>query len=168
MKIHTVLVVSTFLIASCGGGGNSGSSSCSTIGPNVNFAVISGGVDNLQAAADRNLGSFATLNSGASGSYVTSKGVSFSGGTNAGVFITPPTGMTASDITVSTFQTQEQATVESATGPTLTITPTPNDPATKYVSFKTTAPFNGVKLQVNTASAVQYLVFEICGDAAVH
>lgn len=168
MKVRIVLLASAFLVASCGGGGTSGSSSCSTIGPNVNSAVITGSVENPQAAADKNLGSFATFNAGASGSYISSEGVSFSGGTNAGVFVTPPTGMLATDITVSTFQNQEQAAVESATGPTLTITATPNDPSTKYVSFKTTVPFNGVKLQVNTVGAVQYLVFEICGDAAVH
>lgn len=167
MKIKIFLLVPVLILSSCGGGG-SASSSCSSIGPNVNSLTTSGSVANLQSAADGNLGSFATLDTSGPGSYVSSKGVSFSGGTNAGAFITPPSGATATDITVSTFMTQEQATVESATGPTLTITKTGGDPASEYVSFKTSAPFNGVRVQINTSGAAQNLVFEICGAAEVH
>ena len=168
MKTSILFFVPVLILSSCGGGGGKAASSCMSIGSDVNSGTVNGSYSNLGAAADGNLGTFATLNSGAPGNYISSKGNSFSGGTNAGVFITPPTGATATDITLSTFMTSDSATVESATGPTLTITKTGGDPAAEYVSFKTTAPFNGVKLQVNSAGSTQYLFFEICGAAEVH
>lgn len=167
MKLSLTFLAGAVVLCGCSGGGSDAASSCTSIGPNTNYAVVAGGVDNLQAAADRHLGTFATFSAQGPGSYISSKGNSFPGGSNAGLFITPPSGTSAADITVSTFLDQEQATVESATGPTLTITPTNGDPATEYVSFTTTAPFNGVKLSLNTSSDVQYLVFEICGGATV-
>lgn len=167
--MRTNLLLSSILSGSllCGCGGGSAKSSCQSIGPDTNDAVVVGSVDNLQAAADGNLSTFATVDSQASGSYISSKGHQFPGGSSAGVFITPPSGTTAADLTVSTFIDQEQATVESATGPTLTLTPTHGDPATEYASFRTTAPFNGVKLTINRPGDVQLLVYEICGAAAV-
>lgn len=167
-----VIAMSAVLLCSCSGGGGDGGvgeggsgakSSCQTIGPNVNFAVVAGGVDNLQDAADGKLSTFATFTALGAGSYISSKGIQFPGGSNAGVFLTPPSGTTAADITVSTFLDQEQAIIESATGPTLTIAPTQGTPATEYASFTTTAPFNGVRLTVNTPNNDSFLVFEICG-----
>jgi hypothetical protein len=158
------LAAAALLLGGCGDSGDA-LSSCVSIGPNTNSAVVAGGVDNLDAVADGALGTFATLAVTGSGSYVSSKGNDFAGDTNAGAFVTLPEGKTAADITVSTFASQEQATVESATGPTLTLTPTDHDPATVYASLMTTAPFNGVRVQANTSGEFQ--VFEICGAATV-
>jgi len=129
--------------------------------------VVSGGVENLDAVADGKLGSFATFSAQGAGSYVSSKGNRFGGGSVAGAFITPPSGFTAADITLATFVTQEQSTVQSATGPTLSVTATPNEPATHFVSFVTTLPYDGVRIAINTAGSTEILVYEICGNGAV-
>ena len=160
-----VMVVSAGLLMGCGGA--SSNALCESIGPGANFLVLSGGVENLDAVADGNLGSFATFSAQGAGSYISSKGNRFGGGSVAGAFITPPSGFTAADITVATFVTQEQSTVESATGPTLTITATPSEPATQFVSFVTTLPFDGVRIAINTADNTEMLVYEICGNGAV-
>ena len=161
----TIVVTSltAWVLAGCGGGS---SALCQSIGPGANFLVLSGSVDNVAAVADGNLGSFATMNAVGPGSYVSSKGNSFNAGSVAGAFITLPSGSTAADITVATFTTQEQATIESATGPTLTVTPTAGDPAAQFVSFVTTLPFDGVRVAINTAGGTEVLVYEICGNGA--
>lgn len=164
--VNATLAVSAILLCSCGGGGGDAKSSCQSIGSHTNAVTTSGEAQNVPAAADGNLSTFATL-TGVAGSYISSEGNQFPGGSNAGAFITPPAGMKPTDITVSTFMTVDSTMVESATGPALVITPTQGDPATDYVSFKTTAPFNGVKLAINAASSVQYLVYELCGTATV-
>ncbi len=167
-RLAEILIASlpACLLLGCGGG-DSSNALCQSIGPNVNGLVFSGNIDNLEAAADRNLGSFATLNAEGAGSYISSQGNSFGAGNIAGAFITPPSGSTAADITVATFMTQEQATVESATGSTLTVTPTDGDPAAQFVSFATTLPFDGVRVGINTFGGTQLLVYEICGNGAV-
>ena len=157
------LAAAALLLGACSDGGDS--STCVSIGPGVNALIVAGGYSNLEAVADGSLGSFATLDAQGAGSYLSSKGNEFAGGTNAGAFLTLPAGMTAADITVSTFVDQEQATAESATGPALTLTPTDHDPSAVYASFMTTAPFNGVRVQNNTPG--EFEIFEICGAATI-
>jgi hypothetical protein len=165
MKLSISIALLVAGLVSCGGEG--ASSTCKSIGPNTNFATVAGGVDKLSALADGNLSTFATFTTQTAGSYVGSQGNDFPAGSRAGAFLTRPSNATAADITISTSLQQEQVIVESATGPALTITPTPGDPAAEYVSFTTTRPFDGIRVTVNTAGSAENLVFEICGDATV-
>lgn len=160
------------LLMGCSGGGDGGggaASSCGFVGGSTECSPIVGGCNNTVAVGDGNLSTFGEF-SAASGGFISTggaSGASFDGGTNAGVFLTPPAGMTTSNITISTFLNQSSTAVESATGPSLTITPTSGDPATEYISFGTTAPFNGVKLTVNTPDLGEFLIYEFCGAATV-
>lgn len=165
----------SLFLAGCGGGGSDGgaSSTCDFIGGNANSVSSPGGyTHNVDAVADGSLATFASvLSSPGSGGYVDAgRGVSaaqFPGGTNAGVFVTPPAGVTSADITLSTFLDPASQSGETATGPALTFTATNGDPATYYISFQTTAPFKGVKMTFNTPNAGEYLVYEFCGAATV-
>ena len=163
------LAASLLLLSGCGGGDHA-SSTCQTIGSKTGAGAINVGWDNLNAIVDGNLSTFATLYSTTPGTYVTASGAGFPAGSNAGFFITPPPGTSATDITVSTFALSESTVIESATGPTLVISKTGGDPATEYVSLVTTLPFSGVKLTINTGTVLasqQYLIYEACGAATV-
>ena len=171
MKAITVgIAASLLLLTSCGGGGGHARSSCQTIGSNPNFGSVIVSADNLEAMVDGNLSTFATLYSTTPGTFVSAGGTNFPAGSNAGFFITPPPGTSATDITVSTYLLLDSSIVETATGPTLVVTKTSSDPASEYVSFVTKLPFNGVKLTINTVNApssAQYLIYEACGSATV-
>jgi hypothetical protein len=160
----------TLILAGCSSGGDGGSaSSCSFVGGSTECSPIVGGCNNTIAVGDGNLSTFGEF-SAESGGFISTggpDGASFNGGTNAGVFLTPPAGLAAADITISTFLSQNEAAVESATGPALTVTPTEGDPATHYISFETSAPFNGVKMTVNAPGLGEFLIYEFCGAATV-
>lgn len=165
--LAAIVTALSALLASCGGGGSGSSSVCNSIGTNTNVTSVSGGVENPQDATDGNLRTFATLSSQAPGESFAVGSKRFQGGSNAGVFLTPPAGFTASDISLSTFLSQNEVTVETATGSTLSVARTSGDAPTIYAFFKTTAPFDGIKLQVNNTGSVKYLVFDFCGSADV-
>jgi hypothetical protein len=157
-------------LSGCGGGGDHASSSCQTVGSSVGSGAVNISTDNLAAMVDGNLSTFATLYSTTPGTFVSAGGTNFPAGSNAGFFITPPPGTSATDITVSTYLLLDSSIVETATGPTLLVTKTSSDPASEYVSFVTKLPFNGVKLTINTVNApssAQYLIYEACGSATV-
>jgi hypothetical protein len=154
------------LLAGCSSGGSDGAaSSWNAIRGSTGCNAVSGGCTNLDAVADGNLGTFAEV-SGLSSTMVSTVrgigGAQFPTGSNAGAFITPPSGFSSADLTLTTLLEQENTAVESATGPTLTVTPTSGDPATDYVSFTATAPFNGLRVTLNASGS--YLVYELCGD----
>jgi hypothetical protein len=160
----------TLAACSSGGDGAGGpASSCSFVGGSTVCNGIDGTCNHTIAAGDGNLSTFGEFGSQSGGFISTggSSGASFDGGSNAGVFVTPPAGLSATDITISTFLTEPNTAVESATGPTLTITTTQGDPATHYVSFDTTTPFSGVKMTVNSPGLGDFLVYEFCGAATV-
>ena len=171
-KFLAVAAISTVCVGcGSGGGDGSGGSSCDFVGGSGNWVSTGGSASNTDAVADGNLNTFALFDPGpAAGSFIDaqrgSTGSQFPGGGNAGVFLTPPGSLSDTDVTISTFIDQPSATVESATGSLLTITPTTGDAATDYVSFMTTAPYNGVKLTINTPKG-SYLVYEFCGSATV-
>jgi hypothetical protein len=159
------------LLSGCGGGGGGAASSCNAVRGEASCDAAAGGCDNESASNDGDLTSFARISTGAAPASLTAtRGLSddtFPTGSNVGIFVTPPSGFSSADITLSTVQGQERAVVESATGPTLTVTPTSGDPAANYISFTATAPFNGLKVTVNELSSDDYLVFEFCGSATV-
>ena len=171
--LKRLFVVLPLMLIGCGGDDSDAgpSSSCNAIGGSTGCTAASGGCNNTEASADGNLGTFATVASDLPGTSISTVrnigGAQFASGSNAGVFITPPSGFAATDITLSTLLDQENTVVENATGPALTITPTQGDPATQYVSFTATAPFNGLRMTINTAGSDDYLVYEFCGAATV-
>jgi hypothetical protein len=159
------------LLSGCSsGGGDDGgaASSCAFVRGDTSCSPIVGGCNNTVAVGDGNLSTFGTFSAQASGGFLATGGdISFSGARNPGLFLTPPSGMTLADITVATYMDADNTVVESATGPALTATPTHGDPATDYISFNSTLPFNGVKLIVNNPNLGDFLVFEFCGAATV-
>jgi hypothetical protein len=169
MRINTfvrVTALATFcFLSSCGGGGDSAKSACTTIGSNSDTVFVAGGSDNQSASVDGNLTTFATVRTQAPGSFIGGSGNDFPAGSAAGVFITPPSNFVGADVTLSTFDARSGSStaLETATGAMLAITQTSGDPAALYVSFTTRLAFSGVKMQINNAASAEYLVFEICG-----
>jgi hypothetical protein len=95
------------------------------------------------------------------------KGRPFPAGAHAGAFVTLPNEFSDGDLILSTFLGNESVPVQKATGADLAITPTHGDPAHTYVSFRTTAPFSGVRLTLKATSREKTAVYEICGAAEV-
>lgn len=170
--MRSILFVLLGVLASaCRGGGGGGHvmSTCNYVGGSEN-CIDTGGCQNPTNSIDSDLTTFAQLSSTAGSTISASRGTGgaqFPAGSNAGVFLTLPNGFTATDVTLSTLLGSSVSPVETATGPTLTITPTNGDPAVDYVSFNTTAPFNGVQLTINTTNSADTLVYEFCGSAVV-
>jgi hypothetical protein len=167
MNVYRVLGLA-LLLSGCSGGG--AASSCNAIRGEANCDAVGGGCDNENASNDGDLTSFARVSAQAVTSITASRGLSdatFPTGSNVGIFVTPPSGFSSEDITLSTVQGQERAVVESATGPALTVTPTSGDPAASYISFTATVPFNGLKVTINAVGGDDYLVYEFCGSATV-
>lgn len=137
------------------------------MGGSTSCSPIVGTCNNTVAVSDGNLGTSGVFAAQSGGYLAAGGGSNFDGGTNVGLFLTPPNGLSLTDITVSTYLDSDNTVLESATGPALTLTPTQGDPATDYISFTATTPFNGVKLTVNTPDLGDFLVYEFCGGATV-
>jgi len=144
--------------------------SCEAMGGVASCDAVSGGCQDETASVDGDLSTFATVSTNFPGATSLSTvtgilGPLFPIGSTVGVLASLPSGATATNIVVSTLVGQERAIVQSATGPALTITPTSDGPATHYISFVATAPFNGIKLTVTPPSggSADYLVYEFCG-----
>lgn len=163
IKHSTVaLVLSTGLVA-CGGGanGDGGSINCEFVGGSAIAGMSVGGSSNVQDAVDRNLSTFATISSIVDGQFIARGGSTVNGGGNAGLFVTPPSGTTAIEVTVNTRM--GQAIVESATGPALDITDVSNTPATTYIGFDTSLPYDGIEFLFTGGG--EYLIYEFCHSA---
>lgn len=162
-----ICAASVLFLVSCGGDGGGGgiASTCQFVG---GASACNGAQCNSSTnVSDRNLGTFGRVNGTTDAFLSTSNGTDFSAGGNVGAFVTRPVGATAADITLATTLNGDLNVVESATGAALTVTPTANDPATEYVSFTNSLPFDGVRLVINSAAPQEYLVFEFCGTAVV-
>jgi hypothetical protein len=160
-----VLVLAVITSACGGGGGGSPASSCDFVRGTVDWQDVNGATSGPAAAADGDLGTFASIYSLSGGSSIDATGQSFSGGTNAGVFLTPPDGFVPANITLNTYKNGTAA--NSGTGPALTVTNTESDPPTIYVSLNAALPFDQVEMVLNTGSGTSYHVFEFCGAATV-
>jgi hypothetical protein len=158
-------VISAALVMSActGGGSDAGSVGCTYMGNQTNAGVTAGEYRNIDAVADRDLSSSAELSSVGS-AFISTGGVRSDGGTNAGAFITPPAGASSSEMTLNTYF--NNAPVDSATGPALTITKV-SGPAAEYVSLSTELPFDKVELIVAGTHGSSYLIYEFCGAANV-
>lgn len=159
-------IAMSFLLAACSGSGDGGNSvGCGFMDATANAGVSAGSFDNTEAATDGNLGSAASISSFGSG-FIRARGPEFSAGDNPGILLSAPAGTTAADMTVRTYL--GNAVVESATGPTLTVTDTQGRTvANDYVSFEATVPFDGVEFLFTDENNEEFLIFEICGFSDV-
>jgi len=160
---HVAFAAALALSACSGGGSDAASVGCTYVGNQVNAGVTAGDYQNIEAVADRDLSTHASLRSIGS-AFINTGGVQSEGGTNAGVFVTPPPGATSSQITLNTYLSN--VLVNSATGPALKMTPV-NGPATDYISLDTSLPFDKIELVVSDTNGASYLVYEFCGSANV-
>ena len=151
-----------FLVAGCGGSGGNGPSLCAAVGGSVIAGMSVGSTNNLPNAVDGDLSTFGSV-SGVADGQVIARGSRFSGGNNTGLFVTLPANASSTSLVVNTRL--DGTVVESATGSALTVTATSSTPASHYVGFNTTRPFNGIEFLFGSGG--EYLIFEFCGSATV-
>lgn len=152
-------------LSACGGGGDGGNSvfQCEFVGGSALAGMSAGGSANVQDAVDGNLSTFATISGAADGEFIAGGSRRVSGGGNAGLFVTLPSVVTASQIILDTRL--DNQTVETATGPTLDITGVSGTPASNYVSFDTTLEYDEIRFRFTTGG--EYLIYEFCHSANV-
>lgn len=153
------------VLSACGGGSDGGNSvfQCAFVGGSALAGMSVGGSANVQDAVDGNLSTFATISGAADGELIAGGSRRVGGGGNAGLFVTLPSGVTASQIILDTRLNDQ--TVETATGPTLDITSVSGTPASNYVSFDTTQQYDEIRFRFTTGG--EYLVYEFCHSANV-
>lgn len=91
-------------------------------------------------------------------------GPAFPVGSKGGALVSLGGNASASAVTFTTLM--DDVPVETFSGAALTSTSTQGvTPASTYLSFTSTSPFNGLEMVINAAANTEYRVHEFCGDS---